>query len=243
MGIKSLPIVLALCVVLALAGCTAVLSSNQVVGSGKLVTQTFALQNFARVNAGSNFKVTLHPGASFAVSITADDNVIQLLSASVNGDELKLDVKPEVNSGFTLVTMKADVSMPALQAVTTGGNAAVHLDKVDGGQLTLREQSNGIIDGEVAVDQLTIDAGSNGQVQLSGSAQQLRVTGQGNAVLRLGDLVAKIARVDLGSNAKATVQATEKLDYAVGGNGGRTYSCGAKLGEHKTEGNAYARNR
>jgi len=243
MGSKFVVLVLSLCAVLALAGCASVLSANQIVGSGKLVTQEYTLQDFTRINAGSNFQVTLHHGAPFAVSITADDNVIQLLSADLKGNELRLDLKPGNHPGFTNVTMRAEVSLPALEVVSTSGNAAVHLGEVHGGNLTLKGQSNGLIDGQVAVDRLTIDAGSNGQVKLTGSAEKLGLTCGGNAILRLGDLAARTARVDLNSNAGATVRATGKLDYSVGGNGRLTYSGGAALGVQKTEGNGQARGR
>jgi hypothetical protein len=245
MLMRAIVIVLTLCSALALAGCAPILpgSPSQLIGSGKLVTQDFTLRDFTRISAGSNFQVTLRPGAQFAVSITADDNVIEHVEASLSGDELRFRMKPGKMFGLTNVTMKADVSLPTLAAVRTTENASVHLGEVNGGDLSLSGNSNGLIDGRVAVSQLAVGAASNGQVRLSGTAESLEVEGQGNAILRLEELAAKAVRVDLGSNAKATVRATDSLDYSVGGNAGLTYSGGATLGEQKTGGNGTVRGR
>jgi hypothetical protein len=225
------------------AGCGPIASrSQQVTGSGKLVTQEYDLSGFDTINAGSNFKLNVRPGHKFAVSVTADDNVMPILNVGKSGSELRLNVKPG-SYGFNNVTMKADITLPELKEVTLDGNAVAHLDPFTAPSLAFHLKSNGMADGSVTAGKLLVEGGGNAQARLSGTADILTVKGAGNAIFNLGGLSAKDALVDINSNAMATVNATEKLDYSAVGNAGLTYTGGAKLGEQKTGGNASARSK
>ena len=241
--LASGPIVFLVILGVALGGCSAAVgSTQQIAGSGKLVTNDYDLSGFDSINAGSNFRLNVHPGDKFAVSVTADDNVMPILSVGRSGSELRLSVKPG-SYGFDKVTMKADVILPALKAIILDGNATAHVDAFTSANLTFQLKSNSIVDGSVAAGELLLDAGGNAQARLTGAADTMVIKGAGNAILNLGGLTAHNAVVNINSNALATVDVVGKLDYSASGNAGLTYSGGATLGEQKTGGNGWARQR
>jgi hypothetical protein len=226
-----------------LSGCSAVMStgsSQSIVGSGKLVTQSYDFTGFDSINAGSNYKLTVRQGEAFSVTVRADDNVMPLVRVEKSGDALRVDIKPGSYS-FNRVTMEAEVTLPALKSLTADGNVTADLGTFNAPNLALHLKGNGIVKGKVEAGKLLVDGNGNGQARLSGATDDMTVKGQGNAILNLSDVTAVTAFVDIGSNAMVQVKVTGKLDYSVGGNAGLTYSGGAKLGKQQTAGNAWAR--
>jgi hypothetical protein len=225
-----------------LGGCSAVLGvrSTAITGSGNLVTQDFDLTGFETIDAGSNFKVTVRRGDAFSVEVTSDDNVADILKVTSGRGKLTLGVKPGAYS-MNNVTMKAEVTLPALTAVMGRDNAVVTFERFEPGRFTLNLAGNAIAEGEVHTGKLDLVADGNGQARLSGTADNLDLRGKGNAILTLGELAAKQAYVDMNNNAMATVEASQSLDYTLNGNAGLAYSGGAKLGKQQARGNSWAR--
>ncbi len=114
------------------AGCAPILSAGQPVqikGSGKLVTQEFTFDKADRLLAASNYRVTLTPGDKVAVTVTADDNVMEYVYVHVSNGELRLELKPGRGYNMDKVTLKAAVTMPVPGAVSLQDNAVVDLGK------------------------------------------------------------------------------------------------------------------
>lgn len=235
-------VVLLLCCVLTLSGCSLALgvTSNAINGSGNLVSRDFDFTGFETIDAGSNFRVDVRRGDGFAVKVTSDDNMIDNLKVTSSGGKLTLDIKPG-NWSLNNVTMKAEVTLPALKAITARANAVVRFDQFEPAVFTLDLSGNAIAEGTVNAGKVDVTADGNGQARLSGATDHLDVRGKGNAILTLRQLAAKQVTADMSSNAMATVSASQSLDYALNGNAGLTYSGGAKLGKQQTGGNSWAR--
>jgi hypothetical protein len=234
--------VLLICSALMLGGCSAALGvrSTAITGSGNLITQDFDFTGFETVDAGSNFKVTVRRGDAFSVKVTSDDNVADILKVTSGRGKLTLGVKPGAYS-MNNVTMKAEVTLPALTTVIGRANAVVTFERFVPGRFTLNLSGNAIVEGEIHTGKLDLDADGNGQARVRGVADSVNLRGKGNAILTLGELAAKQANVDLNNNAMATVQASQSLDYTLNGNAGLAYSGGAQLGKQQARGNSWAR--
>jgi hypothetical protein len=235
-------IALLLCSVLLLSGCGSVLgvTSEAINGSGNLVSRDFDLKGFETIDAGSNFKVNVTRGDSFAVEVTADDNMIDNLKVTSSGGKLTLGLKPGSWS-LNNVTMKAEVTLPALKSVIGRDNAMVKFDRFEPANFSVNLSGNAIAEGEVHAGKVAVVSDGNGQARLAGATDNLDARGKGNAILTLPELAAKQVYVDMNNNAMASVNATETLDYALNGNAGLTYTGGAKLGKQQAGGNSWAK--
>jgi hypothetical protein len=232
---------LLLCATLILAGCSLAFggSGEGITGSGNLVSRNFDFTGFETIDAGSNFHVDIQRGEGFAVKVTSDDNFIDNLRVTSSGGKLTLGIKPG-NWSLNNVTMRADVTLPALKGVTGRANAVVRFDRFEPASFTLDLSGNAIAEGKVNAGKVEVSADSNGQARLAGATESLEARGKGNAILTLRELAAKQADVDMDGNAMATVQATQSLNYSLRGNAGLTYSGGAQLGKQQTGGNSQA---
>src|SRR5262249_12641978 len=93
-------------------------------GSGKEVTRELKLSDFTTVAVGHAFQVEVTRGKSFRVTITADDNVLRHVKATKEGPALKIGLDGAGRS-FPNVTLKAAVTMPALEGVSATGASKV----------------------------------------------------------------------------------------------------------------------
>jgi hypothetical protein len=66
---------------------------SQLRGSGKTVTKTYDYQNFNKVNFDDlDGKLEIEVGKPFSISITIDDNLVNLLTLVENADEKQLTI-------------------------------------------------------------------------------------------------------------------------------------------------------
>ena len=103
-----------------LAGC----GDSAIVGSGNIVTQEEPITGFDKVDVNNGFTVDINQGDTFSVVIRADDNIIQYVQVSKQGNALKIAMEPvELES----VTLHAEITMPELKdlVLASGSQATV----------------------------------------------------------------------------------------------------------------------
>ena len=62
-------------------------------GSGDLKTEEYTFSDFNRVEVSSAFEFEISWSNSYAISVTADDNVIEKVQVTKEGDTLKIGLK------------------------------------------------------------------------------------------------------------------------------------------------------
>lgn len=125
---KTLLFLLALGV--ALAGCYAcmagILGSKRIKGSGKLATKTVEVGAFDAIDASNAFEVTVVEGSG-PVTIQADDNIMQYVSAAVRKGTLVLGLDSKINN-FSHGNLTLEARVPAgkaLKALRASGASQV----------------------------------------------------------------------------------------------------------------------
>jgi len=98
--------------VLALLACAGCFKFTSVAGSSHVVTTNFNFTGFQSIEAGGAFTVKIQPGDQFAVSVSADDNLLNDLSIIQDGSWLRLGVKNGIN--ISSPTLAATVTLPNL---------------------------------------------------------------------------------------------------------------------------------
>ncbi len=245
--IHHLVLTVALLVVLILlAGCAPILSSGpslELTGSGKLIKQDFSFDKAERLAVASNFKVVLSPADKVAVTVEADDNVMEYVYIHVSSGELRLELKPGRGYSMNKVTLKATVTMPVPHTVNVRDNATLALSNgLRASELTVQLNGNAIITGDdISVAKLSLTSQGNGMARLSGAAAIFNMDGRNNTQAVCPKLQVHTADVQLRDNSMLALTVTDNLGYDVSGNAGLTYSGSPKLGTQKRSDNAYVR--
>ena len=198
---------LATAVALLLAACS---DDETIAGSGNIVTRQQSVTDFTVVEAGSTFEVAISRGASFEVSITADDNLFDRISVSREGKRLVIDVE----KGFNLrnATLKVAIAMPALEGVRlSGASRATVTDFRSTDDLDIDLSGASRLEGDVGAGDGDFTLSGASRLTLWGSAREVRVQLSGASSADLEDFPVERARVTLSGASSATVDVRKVL--------------------------------
>ena len=197
-------------------------------GSGNVQTQTRDTVPFEAISIEyPGAEIILQPGDKEKVEITADDNLLPQLAAEVNSGRLTIksletDWKASVNPSKPVkitITYK-DLSEIALSApvgdlqVNNLHTSTLKLVLSGGAQIRL----NGI-----QVDLLNSELSGAGDIQTSGTADQIKLILSGLGNFNARDLKSNQATIELSGMGNATVQVEQELTATITGAGSITY--------------------
>jgi serine/threonine protein kinase len=183
---------------------TQYMSSNggvgpEVVGSGKRESVTRQVPGFSAITLLHPARVTVVPGEKEEVTVTAEDNLLRLLGSEVTGGTLQLGV--------------ADGSR--VQA-----NQPIDFEVKVKVLKRLQLQHQGTIEArEVRADLLEVVLSNNGEVTVSGQANDLKLTLGHNGTFLGSELTTRGAILELKNSGRAVVNVTDHLEIVSGGPG------------------------
>jgi RNA polymerase sigma-70 factor (ECF subfamily) len=209
---------------------------RKVEGSGKAVTKEMSHAHFTAVEIGSAFQVEITRADEFRTSITADDNLFPYIKVERIGTSLHVSLESK-NKSISAKTLRATISMPALDGVTLGGacRASIKGFKSHKG-FKARINSASRLSGEIEAAKIGLDVSGAGRVTLKGSAKEARISATGASSLELGDLTLDAADVSLTGASRATVNVKGKLDYTLSEASRLVYLGKPTIGKHEVSG-------
>ena len=201
-------------------------------GSGNLVTERLALSGFTGIEAAGSWQVSVRPGP-YDVQVTVDDNVVDDLRVEVRDGALHFGLRPQLR--LRRVTLRAQVTMPALDAVGVTGSGDATFADFESPSLRLGVTGSGGVEGSGgSVGALVVDVSGSGDVSLEGCASEsadVTITGSGDVTLQgsaddqpAGDLTLQNSgsgSADLGGCAFASA------DIGITGSGSATLTLGS----------------
>jgi hypothetical protein len=175
-----------------------------------------AFSGFYAVDAGYGFEVVITRGSNYSVSITTDDNMMQYVDVKVVGQTLTIGL----NGIHRPSTLKAEITMPDLTAVSLSGGARA---AVSGFNLT---------------HNFHVDLSGGSRLTMTGQATDLIAGASGGSNLMLGDLQVQNANIDLSGGSQGTVNLNGTLDANLSGGSHLNYRGDPTLGNINTSGGA-----
>lgn len=218
-------------------------TTNTVMGSGEILTQTMDVSGFRRVTLEGFGDVFIEQGQTESLSVETDANILPLLDIRVRGSELILGTKrgvyvnPSRSITYTLTVQDLD-------EIRLAGSGTFHVTALKAGNFGVSVSGSGDIDiGELTADELSIELNGSGHIlvenanvkavdtslqgsgdiKLEGHAdtQKVRVGGSGNYLA--GDLQTNASDVNIPGSADITVWAEDELNIQISGSGNIRY--------------------
>ena len=215
-----------------LAGCGASLT-----GSGNLKTEEHTFSGFTNVDVSSAFEFSIIKGDSYGVSVTVDDNVLEKLRVTKDGDTLKIDFKAGVFVGR--VTLEAVVTMPQLRGLTVSGASHGTVSGFSSAEnLAFDLSGASTVTGDITVGDAAFELSGASTVELEGSATNLVANASGASHLKLGDYVVTNADVTLSGSSDGTVSLSGRLDADLSGSAKLSYIGEPSMGNIDTSGSS-----
>ena len=178
--------------VMLFAACDTVVGTGDVErGSGTLVTEPTDVGPFHRLSVAHGLAIEVTPGPDRALTVTADDNLIDHIVTRMVGDELRIassrDIAP---SGGTVI--RVSVPVPELVAVRASDGARVTVNPIYGVTFA-------------------IDASGGSRVTVSGDADRVAISAGGGSVVLAGELIARELSVSASGGSRIEVHARERV--------------------------------
>jgi hypothetical protein len=186
------------------------------IGSGNLETKEYAFTNFTAVEISSAFEFEIRQSGSYGVNVTADDNVIDFVQVSQEGQTLmiRLGTVP----GLRLVTLRASVTMPQLQGLTVSGASRGTISDFSSTEdVNIMVSGASGVTGDITAGNVQFDISGASTIQLEGSANDMVAIVSGASHFNLGGFTVDNANVNISGASTGTVNLTGRLDANVSG--------------------------
>ncbi len=198
-------------------------SSETVIGSGKLQTETRAINGFQAVALRGSMKLVLRQRQREAVEIRADDNLLPLIETRVTDRSgvptLEIGGKPGT-SYSARGEMTVTVDLRTLKALTISASGDAFCDGLKTEALKLVLSGSGdLLLRQLSADAVEIQASGSGDAEVAGRADRVDVAIAGSADVNVRGLQAGDVGVRITGSGGAGVNARRTLTVAIAGSG------------------------
>lgn len=194
---------------------------NRTKGSGVIKEESRALTNFSQLTLSLPATVTLSQGPTESLTITADDNILPLLSTRVVNNELLIE--GDRNRGFsTTKEIRIRLTVKSLNSLKIKGSGDVLSDQFKGDKLDIAIEGSGDVKfKEIRADQLRIAITGSGDVAIGNvESQSIESKIQGSGDIRFGALRAGQVSITLnGSGDISAAGSADKVAIEISGSG------------------------
>ncbi len=192
---KTIAMFLGLAVLITVLGGYLFVSNYGVKGSGISQTDPRELDSFDQIAISEFGTVNISFGETQIVTVTTDDNLIDLIETRVEDGELRIRHLKAINPKTALVI---DITVPKLTAVEVAGSVSLNIVGIDSESLDIEL------------------AGACG-VNASGTVKNLTIEMAGACRARLKSLEAENAEVEIAGTGSAVVFASQSIEAEASG--------------------------
>ena len=172
-------------------------------GSGKIVTKTFAFQDFDKLQLNDlDGSVEVEVGKPYSIKISIDDNLEPLLTVSETNKMLTVALNKNENNRRYVENsnIKITISVPALSGVVHNGNSDAFITGLKNSNFSAKSTGNG-------------------NLVLAGTSDNIEIEKAGNGNVEAAKLIVKNAKIISVGNGDVKVNASETFTADGTGNG------------------------
>lgn len=202
-------------------------SDNMIVGSGRMVSRDDTVGRFARLDLAGPIDVVIRQGNARSLSISAEDNIIDLVDYRIEGDVLRLGTR-EGSSFRTREGIRAVLTVPDLDAVHLSASGDVRFDGWDADAVELDIGGSGNIELGGEIRRVTARIGGSGDIDLAPALmRQVDADVDGSGSIRMGSL----DRLDADINGSGSIEAgvVGELSAVINGSGEILYRSAERI--------------
>jgi hypothetical protein len=193
-------------------------------GRGDVVNQTRAVSTFTAVEVSGDFEVYLRQGPAEDIRLEGQQNVLDVVTTKVDGQELEIKFKPFVNVGRHK-PIRVYITNPTLTSLDLSGSSRaegqtpwtvdnLHLKVSGSGSLSLEMQEANEVESRIS---------GSGSMNLSGDAEDFQSEISGSGDVRAFGFVVKRADAKISGSGNCELTVTQSLNARISGSGNVRY--------------------
>jgi hypothetical protein len=198
---------------LAIAACKV---QQGVAGSGTTRTEAREVPAFDAIEVSGALRLEVAHGPKQSLAITADDNLLPLLTSEVTGTTLVIEPRKSIRPS-TEVRIAAVLARP-LRSVTASGSVTGSITAIEGPELSIRISGSGELTLAGKVSRLSVDISGSGDIDSLGLAAddlELHITGSGEARVH----AEKTLAVDISGSGTVRYRGSPQVTRSISGSG------------------------
>jgi hypothetical protein len=206
-----------------LTGCGKKLFGS-IVGKGDNVTEIRELTGFNKIKLAMDGDVIYVQDSAYYVEISAQENVLEVLTTEISAGELKIDFRKWVRRHKDITII---VHCPEMRGMTISGSGNIDSpNAIASNDMDLRISGSGNISlYSVVTPELDASISGSGNITIGGgSANNEKVTISGSGNIDVLGLEANSSYAKISGSGSITVKVVQQLDATISGSGDIRYS-------------------
>jgi hypothetical protein len=173
-------------------------------GSGQLASESRPVTGFTKVELSGTGELTIEKTGTESLAISAEDNLLPLLTSEVSGDTLVLGTKRNTEI-VTTKPINYALTVKDLTGLTLSGSGNIRLSNLSTTRLTTKISGSGTITASGTADDQDLDISGSGRYQAD-------------------QLASKTVSAGISGSGTASVLVSDALDVRISGSGTLTYT-------------------
>lgn len=169
---------------------------NSITGSGELVTETRTVSSFTKVKVGDDFDVIITQSPTQNVEVTADDNIINIISTEVENDELVIGFSENFVS-LRKETIEIKIDMPSIA------------------RFELKDDCTGQLNNFSGLETLEVIVKDASELTMSGDAKHLDATVKDDSDIKGFDFMVETCNINLADASTMRIHCTDAIEGTV----------------------------
>jgi len=223
MKLMAIPVLVAVLVLTFLLSSCITIKVDSVKGSGNIITQSFEVGDFERLDFSGIGRIELTQGDSTSLEVEAEENIINALKIETTGNKLNIGIK---RGYFNIIPTKDIIfrlTVMDLDKIDLTGAGALVCDSFATEKLSIDSSGLGSIDMDMAAEDLEVSISGAGKVSIAGKVDTQKISISGVGSYSSKDLISRVCEIDISGAGKAAVNVTETLDITMSGVGNVEY--------------------
>jgi hypothetical protein len=233
--LSGLVSVLILIIFITMTGCSGTIGTP-VAGNGKLETRSFDYVGFNKLEIDNAFQVEVTMADSFALAITADNNLFEYLDIRKSGNTLHIGLQK--NHSYFNTTQQAMITMPDLRGISGSGASKTHIigfnstnafdielsgasrlniSSVKIGNAVIEISGASHVTGNLIMADGNFNVSGASIIELDGTGNNITADISGASSGKLDNFTLVQAKMTVSGASNATINVSSKIDANVSG--------------------------
>ena len=178
-------------------------------------------EDFTTISASEGIQVYVTQADEYRISITADENIIDLIGTDIENGKLKIQALKNIGHS----TKKVMVSLPNLKALHSSSGAHISTENtIKSNHLTLEASSGSMLGIELIGNQLEVNTSSGANLWLSGKVNNTLIEASSGSKIEAKELSTVLCNAQASSGSSVTIAVTESLQANANSGGYIAYT-------------------